>query len=155
MLKTSLFKPPPSPSRVSRRYQSLDLRIHFIGLKCEILLAEVNVCKEDDEDDLKSQSSTFFGTQTSNRIWPRIPWALTNGGVDRGIKLSLGVSWTDPTSLPSWYSTDPGTTKWSFKSRVILWQLWYWFKLETASLRWCKGSDILLWDPPTCWVLCE
>ena len=158
MLKTSfilnnLFYHPKNTEWSENDY-SLDLRMHFIGLKFECLRPDPKVAYEDDSD-LKSQSSTVFGTQTSNKIWPRIPWALIFGGDDRGMKRSLGASWTDPTSRPSWYSTEPGTTKWSFKSRVIRWKLWYWFEVETASLRWRNGSEVSSLATVSRWVLDE
>lgn len=124
---------------------NLERQMHFIGLKGECLRVDANVAFLKVGDDLMSQSSTTFGTHTSNKTWPRTPWALILGGLDRGMYRSFCSCWTDPTLLPSWYSTELGTTKWSFNSRAVLWKLW--FAVAAAFLRLPKGSEISSCDP--------
>lgn len=62
--------------------------MHLMGLK-GVCLREERPFKES-EDLLISQSSTFFGTQTSKRICPRTPCALMlDEGLGRWISPSL------------------------------------------------------------------
>jgi hypothetical protein len=62
---------------------SLERRKYLMGLNGPSCRAEANVGRPfGDTVGLMSHPSTFFGTQTSNRIWPRTPLGSMQGGWD-------------------------------------------------------------------------
>lgn len=95
------FRNKPLLKVVSKLCYSLDRRMHLIGLKWEFLREEVYGRLLKEFDDFISQPSTFLGTQTSKRTWPRTPWRLMLGGWGKWIKPSFCSSCKDPKSLPS------------------------------------------------------
>ena len=119
---------------------NLERRIHLMGLKGACLRVRADAGAFEEPDDLISQSSTSLGTQTSKRIWPKTPWALMLGRLDRWIKPSLCSFRTDPTFLPSWYSNELGEMKWSFNSSATLPK--HSFELLVAFSGWQMELDV-------------
>lgn len=136
---------------------SLERRINFVPGKGECLRAEASGCPFREPWNLISQPSTFFGTQTSKRNWPRTLCALMPGGLESGDVLSFG-SGEEGCSPTSWESAELGKKKWSLGPTATLLKLW--FELTAAFWRSHINSGIsspsmLLLSPLNCRILWE
>ena len=123
---------------------SLERRKYLMGLNGPSCRAEANVGRPfGDTVGLMSHPSTFFGTQTSNRIWPRTPLGSMQGGWDM---LRLWSSIREPGSRDSSWSFELGKKKWSLGLLATLLKLS--FELAAALCRLHTECAILYsWSP--------
>lgn len=123
---------------------SLERLKYLIGLNGPSCRAEANVGRPfGDTVGLMSHPSTFFGTQTSNRIWPRTPLGSMLGGWD---KWRLWSSIREPGSLDSSWSFELGKKKWSLGLLATLLKLS--FELAAALCKLQTECAILYsWSP--------
>jgi hypothetical protein len=123
---------------------SLERRKYLIGLNGPSCRAEVSDEHPfGDTVGLMSHPSTFFGTQTSNRIWPRTPWGSRWDGCDI---CRLCSSIRESGSFDSLWSFELGKKKWSLGLLATLLRLS--FELAAALCRLHTECAILYsWSP--------
>ena len=100
--------------------------MRLVPLKSECLGAEAHDLPFSPEN-LTSQPSTFLGTQTSKRNWPRTLWALMLGKLGRQTGLSFCSSCGVPHSLSLWCPAELGKKKWSVGPTATLLRLLFEF----------------------------